>query len=250
MNPEYEQEQTDLVKAMKWAVWSTVTTSPSPTSVIAVIPRWKKGAYMNLLRHRNVRVIARYARDTFSFSPPNNWADGGQGGRAKWQVMVVQIANEAGREKYRTGDPSELLREAGLRIGATPIDTECIETGGEYMANGVSKEFKNAPHTLQSTLTGGGVQDVGREPTPEQTGLSLRFPSGSRIFTDGSMDQEDNVGAATYDELTDETELTECREYRRYYGQSLWPYLYMAIRNAKSLRDLQIFSDSLTAIRL
>eukprot|EP00959_Pyramimonas_sp_CCMP1952_P151097 3162296-Pyramimonas_sp.AAC.1 len=51
---------------MKWAVWSTVT-SQSPTSVVAVIPRWKKGAYMNLLRHRNVRVVARYARDTFSF---------------------------------------------------------------------------------------------------------------------------------------------------------------------------------------
>eukprot|EP00959_Pyramimonas_sp_CCMP1952_P041098 859481-Pyramimonas_sp.AAC.2 len=36
----------------------------------------------------------------------------------------------------------------------------------------------------------------------------MRFPSGSRIFTDGSMDQEDNVGAAMYDELTDKVELT------------------------------------------
>eukprot|EP00959_Pyramimonas_sp_CCMP1952_P391051 8194864-Pyramimonas_sp.AAC.1 len=69
---------------MKWAVWSTVT-SQSPTSIVAVIPRWKKGAYMNLLRHRNVKVIARYARDTFSFSPPDHWAGGSQSGRAKWQ---------------------------------------------------------------------------------------------------------------------------------------------------------------------
>eukprot|EP00976_Prorocentrum_cordatum_P081566 1184460-Prorocentrum_minimum.AAC.3 len=37
MNPEYEQA--DLLKAIKWAVWLTVT-SQSPTSVIAVIPRY------------------------------------------------------------------------------------------------------------------------------------------------------------------------------------------------------------------
>eukprot|EP00959_Pyramimonas_sp_CCMP1952_P054873 1146813-Pyramimonas_sp.AAC.1 len=68
MNPEYEQA--DLLKAMKWAVWSTVT-SPSPTSVIAVKPRWKKGAYMNLLRHRNVQVISGNIAPHFSFRTPH-----------------------------------------------------------------------------------------------------------------------------------------------------------------------------------
>eukprot|EP00959_Pyramimonas_sp_CCMP1952_P164042 3429797-Pyramimonas_sp.AAC.1 len=72
---------------MKWAVWSTVT-SQSPTSVVAWIPRWKKGAYMNLRRHRNVRVVARYARDTFSFSPPNHrdWRAGGRRTKRKGEM--------------------------------------------------------------------------------------------------------------------------------------------------------------------
>eukprot|EP00959_Pyramimonas_sp_CCMP1952_P029921 627736-Pyramimonas_sp.AAC.1 len=68
----------------------------------------------------------------------------------------------------------------------------------------MSREFKNAPYTLRSALRGGNVQEAGRAPVPEWEGLTLRFPSGSRIFTDGSMDQDDNVGAAVYDELTDE----------------------------------------------
>ena len=246
MNPEYEQA--DLLKAMKWAVWSTVA-SQSPTSVVAVIPRWKKGAYMNLLRHRNVKVVARYARDTFSFSPPDHWAGKAQSGRAKWQVMVVQIANDAGREKYRVGDPTELLREAGLAMGAKPIETECIDTGGEYTANGMSREFKNAPYTLRSALRGGNVQEAGRAPVPEQEGLALRFPSGSRIFTDGSMDQDDNVGAAVYDELTDEVELTGVPGAPTVLRAELVAIL-IAIRRAEKLRNLQIFSDSLTAIRL
>eukprot|EP00959_Pyramimonas_sp_CCMP1952_P214140 4480484-Pyramimonas_sp.AAC.1 len=62
----------------------------------------------------------------------------------------------------------------------------------EYTANGVSREFKNAPYTLRSTLRGGGIQEAGHAPVPEQGGLTVRFPSGSRIFTDGSMDQDDN----------------------------------------------------------
>eukprot|EP00959_Pyramimonas_sp_CCMP1952_P272303 5693165-Pyramimonas_sp.AAC.1 len=106
--------------------------------------------------------------------------------------MVVQIANDAGREQFRTGNPTELLKEAGLAMGAKPIETECIDTGGEYTASGVSREFKNALYTyfkfyyytLQSTLWGGGIQDADRAPVPEQAGLTLRFPSGSRIFTD------------------------------------------------------------------
>eukprot|EP00959_Pyramimonas_sp_CCMP1952_P041097 859481-Pyramimonas_sp.AAC.1 len=40
--------------------------------------------------------------------------------------MVVRIANDAGREQYRTGNPTELLREAGLAIGAKPIETNGV----------------------------------------------------------------------------------------------------------------------------
>eukprot|EP00976_Prorocentrum_cordatum_P050772 1024889-Prorocentrum_minimum.AAC.1 len=163
--------------------------------------------------------------------------------------MVVQIANDAGREQYRTGNPTELLREAGLAMGAKPIETECIDTSGEYTANGVSREFKNAPYTLRSTLRGGGIQEAGRTPIPEQRGLALRFPSGSRIFTDGSMDQDDNVGAAMYDELTDKVELTGVPGTPTVLRAELVAIL-IAIRHTETLRNLQIFSDNLTAIRL
>eukprot|EP00959_Pyramimonas_sp_CCMP1952_P111068 2323487-Pyramimonas_sp.AAC.1 len=54
--------------------------------------------------------------------------------------MVVQIANDAGREQYRTGNPTELLREAGLAIGAKPIETECIDTS----AWGIHREWSES----------------------------------------------------------------------------------------------------------
>eukprot|EP00976_Prorocentrum_cordatum_P042878 869229-Prorocentrum_minimum.AAC.1 len=38
MNPEYEESE--LEKALQWAIWSTETTSPS--CVLAVYPRWSK----------------------------------------------------------------------------------------------------------------------------------------------------------------------------------------------------------------
>eukprot|EP00959_Pyramimonas_sp_CCMP1952_P337124 7059684-Pyramimonas_sp.AAC.1 len=63
------------------------------------------------------------------------------------------------------------------------------------------------------------------------------------------MDQEDNVGAATSDDLTDKTELTGVPGVPTVLRAELVAIL-VAIRNAESLRNLQIFSDSLTAIRL
>eukprot|EP00959_Pyramimonas_sp_CCMP1952_P334050 6995836-Pyramimonas_sp.AAC.1 len=63
------------------------------------------------------------------------------------------------------------------------------------------------------------------------------------------MDQEDNVGAATYDELMDETELTGVPGVPTILRAELMAML-VAIQNTETIRNLRIFSDSLTAIRL
>ena len=57
---------------------------------------------MNLLAHPNVRVLVRFARGKFAFLPPDHWAGGTQkAGTANWQVMILEIANVAGRGVYR-----------------------------------------------------------------------------------------------------------------------------------------------------
>eukprot|EP00959_Pyramimonas_sp_CCMP1952_P327558 6857294-Pyramimonas_sp.AAC.1 len=56
---------------------------------------------MNLLAHPNVLVLVRFARGTFAFLPPDHWAGGTQkAGTANWQVMILDIANAAGRGAY------------------------------------------------------------------------------------------------------------------------------------------------------
>ena len=95
MNPEYIREE--LHKAPKFAIMSTETEEA--VSTIAVFPSWNTGEYMNLLKHKNVRVMARFKRHTFSFDPPDHWSAEEQIGKAKWCVLVLEIANEAGRTK-------------------------------------------------------------------------------------------------------------------------------------------------------
>eukprot|EP00959_Pyramimonas_sp_CCMP1952_P256734 5363478-Pyramimonas_sp.AAC.2 len=63
------------------------------------------------------------------------------------------------------------------------------------------------------------------------------------------MDQEDNVGAATYDELTDETELTGVPGVPTVLRAELVAIL-MAIRNAESLRSLQTVESTGDAVTI
>ena len=81
MNPEYEESE--LERALQWAIWST--EAASPTCVLAIYPRWSKARYMNLLAHPNVRVLVRFARGTFAFLPPDHWAGG-----ISDQVQILQ----------------------------------------------------------------------------------------------------------------------------------------------------------------
>jgi hypothetical protein len=76
MNPEYEEA--DVEQALQWAVRASETADP--VCFLAVYPEWGKERYMNLLRHRNVSVVARFQRSTFAFLPPGHWASSSDGG--------------------------------------------------------------------------------------------------------------------------------------------------------------------------
>ena len=125
--------------------------SDLPTCTIAVIPRWKKAKYMNLLKHQNVRVISRFARDTFTFIPPDSWSGARKAGKAKWQVMILEIANTPGRTRYLTGRPADIT-VSGCTFGATPIITPCIDTEGTCISDKHSEEFTDAPTYTSPTF--------------------------------------------------------------------------------------------------
>eukprot|EP00959_Pyramimonas_sp_CCMP1952_P285403 5967582-Pyramimonas_sp.AAC.1 len=121
ISPEYEE--VELEKALQWAIW------PPPSCVFAFYPRWGKARYVNLLAHPNVRVLARFARGTFAFLPPDRWSGGAQqAGTANWQVLVLEIANSAGRVVYTRGG-SALVEAAGRLMGAKRINQGCENTG-------------------------------------------------------------------------------------------------------------------------
>jgi len=112
MNPEYEQE--DLEKALQWAIWSA--EGATPTCFVAVFPRWENHRYMNLLAHPTVRVVTRFEEGTFAFDPPDHWTGtSGKAGKAKWQVMIIEISYEAGRLQYVRDDVGPIL-DAGYTI--------------------------------------------------------------------------------------------------------------------------------------
>eukprot|EP00959_Pyramimonas_sp_CCMP1952_P190046 3975948-Pyramimonas_sp.AAC.1 len=159
---------------------------------------------MNLLAHPNVRVLARFARGTFAFLPPDHWAGGAaKAGTANWQVMVLEIANAAGRGAYQRGGRAE-VEIAGRAMGARPFHQGCEDTGssGRRMrwedptdSFVEAKTYEGYALTAPATPTlPAGV--VTQDPT-------LRFPPGRRVFTDGSLITDVGVGAAYYSERTD-----------------------------------------------
>ena len=78
--------------------------------------------YMDLLSHRNVHLVAKTERDTFSFMAPTHWEVGDvdpQGkNTAKWQVMFVEVANERGRAIYKARHAEEDIRNEIHKSGA------------------------------------------------------------------------------------------------------------------------------------
>ena len=117
MNPEYEWKE--LYKALKWAI--AASQSEEPFSAVLVYPRWRNAPYMNLLQHENVRLIAKFSRDSFAFMEPTHWETGPgdpAAGTAKWQVMVIGVANPSGPAAFQTRDADAKIVSEAVSLGA------------------------------------------------------------------------------------------------------------------------------------
>ena len=156
MNPEYEQE--GLEKALQWAIWSA--SGSDPTCFVAVFPRWNNHRYMNLLAHDAVRVVARFEEGTFAFNPPDHWTGTTrQAGKAKWQVMVIEVSNERGREEFIRGDLAQIETE-GRAIGAVQARDRlqaAVHLGHRAVWADQSAGFVSARPYRENRSTGGRI---------------------------------------------------------------------------------------------
>ena len=245
MNPEYEDA--DLERALQWAVWASVTSEP--VCFLAVFPRWKKSRFMNLLSHRNVRVVSRFARDTFSFLPPDHWTSSKQAGTASWQVLVIEVSNPLGRQLYKRGDSGH-MRAASEAIGAKLVDTHCIDTTKTKKRSRLpSDAFLRARKYTPTTAV------VNRPPAPPLdltllTDSHRLFPPGQRIFTDGSLMADGGVGAAYYDEASGRTELLAVPGEATILRAELAAILQALQDSRDRPGTVQVFTDSLLSLRL
>ncbi len=173
---------------------------------VAVFPRWKTSRYMNLFRHPNTRVVAcQFARGTFSFLPPDHWSNSRRAGTAKWQVLVIEIAKEAGRNQYHTGRGQD-IEQAGRLFGAKPVNI--VRPTSEDASEGIFSvpdelfcKAKVHTPTKASVRTHTLPSHMIEAHTPD----NHRFPKGERVFTDGSLNDSGGIGAAYYDEGADDT---------------------------------------------
>ena len=203
MNPEYTKE--DIKRALKWAI--AASQLEDPFSAILVIPRFLMAAYMDLMSHHNVHLVAKAERDTFSFMAPTHWEVGDRDpegkNTAKWQVMVVEVANLEGRELLKTPEAEEDIRAEICRSGAQLVvraDPAFIDAEAPY----------TIPTPKEMTQLRRKAKRAARWPAPDEPPvqcetrtlldmrpeeLAARDPRAGRIiFTDGSKIQ-DEVGA-------------------------------------------------------
>jgi ribonuclease HI/exonuclease III len=203
MNPEYTKE--DIKRALKWAV--AASQLEDPFSAVLVIPRFLMAPYMDLLSHHNVRLIAKAERDTFSFMAPTHWEVGDRDpegkNTAKWQVMVVEVANWEGREWHKAPDAEVDIQGEICRAGAqivTRADPAFTDAETPY----------TVPAPKEMTQLRRKTRRAARWPEPAEPPiqcetqalhdmrpeeLAARDPKAGRIiFTDGSK-MQDEVGA-------------------------------------------------------
>lgn len=138
MSPtKYHPSSGYLPRCLNRHSWHTLTVprpipslSPNyhlPFSAALLYPRWKMATYTNLLQPKNVRLIAKSARNTFSFMVPTHWetrVGRPTAGTAKWQVMCKGAANHAGLQAFRgTGADQDIINIAlvqGAQLVAHP----------------------------------------------------------------------------------------------------------------------------------
>ncbi len=205
---------------------------------------------MNLLKHPNVRVACQFARGTFSFLPPDHWSNTRRAGTAKRQVLVIEIANDAGREVYHTGSDRD-LEDAGRTFGAKPVNI--VRPASEDASRGIfsppdalfCKAKAHVP-TERAVCTHDFPPD--KIELPEHA--CYRFPKGERVFTDGSLNDSGGIGAAYYDESTDSTTKITVGMGEGILRAELTAILKIIQDKQGADSVLRVFTDSLLSIRL
>jgi hypothetical protein len=115
MNPEYELE--DLHKALKWAV--VTSQEACPFCAVLVLPMYQMASYMRLFSHHDVTLIAKLRKHTFAFMPPDQWEtdelpDPGALPTAEFPVLIVEVANQPGREQYTRRNSGTTTADSSL----------------------------------------------------------------------------------------------------------------------------------------
>jgi hypothetical protein len=85
--------------------------------------------------------------------------------------------------------------------------------------------------------------------TQHTSDTARRFPAGGRIFTDGSLIDRKGVGASYYDEQTQHTTYIRV-DQKDILRAELTAILRVVHDRVTDPEPLQIFTDSLTSIRL
>jgi len=203
MNPEYED--VDLYRALRWAI--EATTSEAPALTVGVYPRWDDKRYMGLLGHPNVHILAKYARNSFSFLPPDHFKAQRRGrGTAKWPVLVFVVANEAGLRQYWRGT-EEGIRHVSVEIGANLLSVATPGTRRFGPEQGVRfRPFARRPRRYPARVDGSNECAVDGQAALEVADAVRKWQGWERellvpedaVYTDGSKTGE-GVGAGFMD---------------------------------------------------
>ena len=198
LNPEYTPAA--LTKALEWAIASSAQED-RPFSAVAIYPRWKNAAYMNLLGHPNVRLVVEFRRDTFAFIPPSGLGTLG-GAAAKWPVMVLEVLNEAGRRMYRREGYAGRVAKSGAEFGALRASTRGHDHFQQWPVEVMARWQAVASYQEAKLGPARGIE----RPAPPGVGPLIRSWSqmdkahvheGVQMYTDGSK-MGGRVGAGLY----------------------------------------------------
>jgi len=249
MNPEYEHAE--LCKALKWAI--AASQHHLPFSAVLVYLRWKDALYMSLLQHRNVRLIAKFKRNTFSFMTPTHWEQGvgkATAGTAKWQVMFIHVSNQQGRDAFMKPGADEAVIQAAVAHGAVlatypdkAFDTQEFTKYNINPPTGYNKAKRARPAALPLTIT------TTYMPKPFPTETRLCNCTGLQVYTDGSkMDEGLGAGYVIVNEdggLTERMKVAGPQTVNRseFVGQ------YVVLEDVPPEREVSVYTDSLVSIQ-
>ena len=164
--------------------------------------------------------------------------------------MVIEISNKEGRDRYKMGHES-LIAEAGRSFGAKSVSNHSINTRKHHRNkfSAPSKQFLLSTPKFYQKMEMYTYPPPDTNLTRHTSDTARRFPAGGSIFTDGSLIDRKGVGASYYDEQTQQTTYIRV-DQKDILRAELTAILRVVQDRVTDPEPLQIFTDSLTSIRL